>query len=141
MLAKNKTVWVLRPQSRKTYCRLGTNPPPQKGTFWRAVPIQKYCLLWGRMARMALLPMVRAHLLTYKAQGSNFLDLLYTCVIVVHSYLQLWLIGHEWGASFFDVGASLKNCSHRLQRIKPYGSFSSKADNGKGMPPHVQSTR
>ena len=96
MLAKNKTVWVLRPQSRKTDCGLGTNPPPQKGTFWRAVPIQEYCLLWGRMPRMALLPVVRAHLPTYKAQGSSFLDLLYTCVIVVHSCLQLRLIRHEW---------------------------------------------
>ena len=79
------------------------------------MPIQEYCLLWGRMAHMALLPMVRAHLPTYKAQGSSFLDLLYTCVIVVHSYLQLRLIRHEWGVSFFNVGASLKNYSRRLK--------------------------
>ena len=38
-----------------------------------------------------------------------------TCVVVVHSYLQLRLIRHEWGVSFFNVGASLKNYSRRLK--------------------------
>ena len=38
------------------------------------------------------------------------------------------LIRHEWGASFFDVGASLKNCSRRLQRTKLFGSFGPKAN-------------
>ena len=52
----------------------------------------------------------------------------HTRVVVVHSCLQLRLIRHEWGASFFNVGASLKNCSRRLQRIKPCGSFGPKAD-------------
>ena len=51
-----------------------------------------------------------------------------TCVVVIHSYLQLRLIRHEWGASFFDVGVSLKNCSRCLQRTKSCGSFSPKAD-------------
>ena len=36
-------------------------------------------------------------------------------VVVVHSCLQLRLTRHEWDASFFDVGASLKNCSCRLK--------------------------
>ena len=40
----------------------------------------------------------------------------------------LRLIRHEWDASFFDVGASLKNCSRRLQRIKPCGSFGPQVD-------------
>ena len=34
----------------------------------------------------------------------------------------------EWGASFFDVGVSLKNCSCRLKRTKLCGSFGPKAD-------------
>ena len=38
-----------------------------------------------------------------------------TCVVVVHSCFQLKLIRHEWDASFFDVEASLKNCSCRLK--------------------------
>ena len=50
------------------------------------------------------------------------------CVVVVHSCLQLRLIRHEWGASFFEVGASLKNYSHRLQRTKPWKSFDPKAN-------------
>ena len=37
-----------------------------------------------------------------------------TCVVVVHSCFQLKLIRHEWDASFFDVEASLKNYSCRL---------------------------
>ena len=36
-------------------------------------------------------------------------------VVVEPSCLQLRLIRHEWDASFFDVGASLKNCSCRLK--------------------------
>ena len=36
-------------------------------------------------------------------------------VVVVHSYLQLRLIRHEWDASLFNVRASLKNCSCRLK--------------------------
>ena len=51
-----------------------------------------------------------------------------TRVVVVHSYLQLRLIRHEWGAFFFNVGASLKNYSRRLQRTKLCGSFDPKAD-------------
>ena len=49
-------------------------------------------------------------------------------VVVVHSCLQLRLIMHEWGASFFEVGASLKNCSCRLKKTKSCGSFSPRAD-------------
>ena len=51
-----------------------------------------------------------------------------TRVVVVHSSLQPRLIRHGWGASFFDVGASLKNCSRCLQRTKPCGSFGPKAN-------------
>ena len=47
---------------------------------------------------------------------------------MVNFCLQLRFIRHEWDAFFFDVRASLKNCSHRLQRIKPCGSFDPKAD-------------
>ena len=50
------------------------------------------------------------------------------CVVVVHSSLQPRLIRHEWGASFFDVGASLKNCSCCLKRTKSCESFDPKAD-------------
>ena len=53
---------------------------------------------------------------------------MHTISVVVHSCLQLRLIRHEWGASFFDVGVSLKNCSRCLQRTKSCGSFSPKAD-------------
>ena len=49
-------------------------------------------------------------------------------LVVVHSCLQLRLIRHEWGASFFDVGVSLKNFSCCLQRTKPCGSFDPKVD-------------
>ena len=42
--------------------------------------------------------------------------------------LQPRLIRHEWGTSFFDVGASLKNCSHRLKKTKPCRSFEPKVD-------------
>ena len=96
--------------------------------FWKAVPIQEYCPLWGQRTHTTLLSLVRARLPTYRSQGSSFLDLLYTFVVVVHSYLQSRLIKHEWDASFFDVGASLKNCSRRLQRTKPCKSFGPKAD-------------
>ena len=48
-------------------------------------------------------------------------DSIYTCVVVVHSCLQLRLIRHEWDTSFFDVGASLKNCSCRLKEQKHAG--------------------
>ena len=99
-----------------------------KMRFWKAVPIQEYCPLWGQRTRTTLLSLVRARLPTYRSQGSSFLDLLYTFVVVVHSYLQSRLIKHEWDASFFDVGASLKNCSRRLQRTKPCKSFGPKAD-------------
>ena len=75
-----------------------------------------------------MLPLVRARLSTYRSQGSSFLDLLYTFVAVVHSYLQSRLIKYEWDASFFDVRASHKNYSRRLQRTKPCRSFSPKAD-------------
>ena len=47
---------------------------------------------------------------------------------MVHSCFQLRHIKHKWSASFFDVGASLKHCSCRLQRTKPCGSFSPKTD-------------
>ena len=47
-------------------------------------------------------------------KGVNFI-LEVVWVVVVHSCLQLRLIRHEWGASFFDVRASLKNCSCRLK--------------------------
>ena len=36
---------------------------------------------------------------------------MHTISVVVHSCLQLRLIRHEWGASFFNMGASLKNYS------------------------------
>ena len=78
LFAKNKTVQVLRPQSKQTACGFGFVPPP--------------------------------------------------CVVMVHSCLQLRLIRHEWSASFFDVEASLKNCSRCLQRTKLCGSFCLKAD-------------
>ena len=65
LFAKNKTVQVLRPQSKQTACGFGFVPPP--------------------------------------------------CVVMVHSCLQLRLIRHEWSASFFDVGVSLKNCTRRLK--------------------------
>ena len=74
-----------------------------KMRFWKAVPIQEYCPLWGQRTRTTLLSLVRARLPTYRSQGSSFLDLLYTFVVVVHSYLQSRLIKHEWDASFFDV--------------------------------------
>ena len=69
---------------------------------------QRYCPLWVAVfetcsKHMVLLPR-RAHLYHYN-----------TCVVVVHSCLQLRLIRHEWGISFFDMGASLKNCSCRLK--------------------------
>ena len=38
-----------------------------------------------------------------------------TCVVVVHSCFQLRHIRHEWDASFFNMGASLKNCLCRLK--------------------------
>ena len=47
---------------------------------------------------------------------------------MVHSCLQLRLIRHEWGVSFFDVGASLKNYSCRLKRTKSCRSFGLKVD-------------
>ena len=72
------------------------------------------------------------------ALGGSFWDLLQShgfvtlkgtpLPLVVHFCLQQRLIKHEWGASFFDVGASFKNCSHRLQRTKLCGSFTPKAD-------------
>ena len=119
-LAKNKVVWVLQPQSGQNACGLGTNPPPQKGAF-EGSAYQRYCSLWVAIFetcsdRTGLLPR-RARLYHYN-----------TCVVVVHSCLQLRLIRHEWGTSFFDVGASLKNYSRRLQRTKPCGSFGPKAD-------------
>ena len=49
-------------------------------------------------------------------------------VVVVHPCLQLRFIRHECCTSFFDVGASLKNCSCHLKRIKPCESFGPKAD-------------
>ena len=96
--------------------------------MWGKIHLQSVCSLWGQRTRTTLLSLVRARLPTYRSQGSSFLDLLYTFVAVVHSYLQSRLIKHEWDASFFDVGASLKNCSRRLQRTKPCRSFSPKAD-------------
>ena len=42
--------------------------------------------------------------------------------------LQLRLIRYEWGTSFFNVRASLKNYSHCLQRTKLCRSFGPKAN-------------
>ena len=100
-------MWVLRPQSEQTACGLGTNPPPQKGAF-EGNAHQRYCPLWVAVFEicsdcMSLLPW-KARLYHYNS-----------CVVVVHSCLQLRLIRHEWGASFFDVGASFKNYSCRLK--------------------------
>ena len=80
---------------------------PQKGAFEGSAH-QRYCSLWVAVFEtcsnhMVLLPR-RAHLYHYN-----------TCVVVVHSCLQLRLIRHEWGISFFDMGASLKNCSCYLK--------------------------
>ena len=88
-------------------CGLGTNPPPQKGAF-KDSAMQMYCSLWVVVFetcsdRTVLLPR-RARLYHYNR-----------CVVVVRSYLQLRLIRHEWGVSFFNVGASLKNYSRRLK--------------------------
>ena len=44
-LAKNESVWVLRPQRGKTACKLGFVPSPQKGTF-EGDAHQRYCPLW-----------------------------------------------------------------------------------------------
>ena len=89
---------LLRPQSRQTVCGLGTNPPPQKDAF-KDSAMQRYCSLW----------VVVFETCSDRLYHHN------TCVVVVHSYLQLRLIRHEWGVSFFNVGVSLKNYSRRLK--------------------------
>ena len=62
------------------------------------------------------------------AMYASSVPAMHTTSVVVHSCLQLRLIRYEWGASFFNVGASFKHCSRRLQRIKLCGSFGPKAD-------------
>ena len=95
---------------------------PHKKALLRAVPIElRYCLLWMVVFETCF---DRTGLLPWKVCLYHY----YTCVVVVYSCLQLRLIRHEWGTSFFDVGTCLKNCSHRLQRTKPCGSFSPRAD-------------
>ena len=72
---------------------------PHKKALLRTVPMQRYCSLW----------VVVFETCSDRLYHHN------TCVVVVHSYLQLRLIRHEWGVSFFNVGASLKNYSRRLK--------------------------
>ena len=83
------------------------NLPPQKGAF-ECSAHQGYCPLWVAVFEICS---NRTDLLPWKARLYHY----NSCVVVVHSCLQLRLIRHEWGASFFDVGASLKNCSCRLK--------------------------
>ena len=49
------------------------------------------------------------------AMYASSVPAMHTTSVVVHSCLQLRLIRYEWGASFFNVGASLKNCLCRLK--------------------------
>ena len=103
----NKAMWAIRPQSRQ-YSWMGT--ALQKVPFYGGgfVPsLQSVFLLWSQRTRTVLFFAIMC------CSG--------TC-------LQPRLIRHEWGTSFFDVGASLKNCSHRLKKTKPYGSEGPKAD-------------
>ena len=93
---------------------------PHKKAFLRAMPIKDIvCFGWQflRLAPTARVCYPEGHTSTTT-----------TCVVVVYSCLQLRLIRHEFGASFFDVRASLKNYSRRLKRTKLYKSFSPKAN-------------
>ena len=120
-LAKNKAMRVLQPQSKQIACRLGTNPPPQKDAFeGSAHQTVLFTLGWTGLT----LASTHTGSLSWRARLYRY----NTCVGVIHSCLQLRLIRYKWGASFFDVGANLKNYSCRLQRTKPCGSFGLRAD-------------
>ena len=111
-LTKNKVVRVLQPQSEQTDCGWIF---PHKKALLRAMPIKGIVHFGWQFSRLA--PTVRFCC----PKGTP-------CVVVVHSCLQPRLIKHEWGASFFDVGANLKNYSCHLQRTKLCGSFGLRAD-------------
>ena len=101
LLERTKPCGSFSPKANKLLTGLDQNLPPQKGAFEGSAH-QSYCLLWVAIFNTCfnctgLLPQ-KARLYHYN-----------TFVVVVHSYFQLRLIRHEWSASFFDVGASLKN--------------------------------
>ena len=112
------------------YCGGGTNPSPAKAyKAW----VGRIFLRCGSKSQKLLTSLAKNKVIRVlrpqsrqTACGLGFIPP--PCVVMVHSCLQLRLIRHECGASFFDVGASLKNYSHRLQRTKPCGSFGPKAD-------------
>ena len=80
---------------------------PHKKALLSAVPIKGIVRFGWQFLRFALTARI-----CYPERHASTTT---TRVVVVHSCLQLRLIRHEWGASFFDVGASLKNCSCRLK--------------------------
>ena len=103
---------VLSPRADKLLAGLDSFLPHKKAIL-RAVPIKGIVCLGG-----SFWDLFRPHeFVTLKGMPLPLQH------IVVHSCLQLRLIRHEWDASFFDVGASLKNCSHRLQRTNLHRSL------------------
>ena len=85
---------------------------PHKNALLRAMPIKGIVRFGWQFLRLA--PTARVCYLKRHASTIT--------TVVVHSCLQLRLIKHEWGTSFFDVGASLKNCSCRLKEQSHAGS-------------------
>ena len=116
-----KCLWAWNKSSPTKRCFWGQCPSKVLfslgGNFWDLLRPHGFVTLKGT-------PLPLQHMCC----SSTLLSSAKACVVVVHSCLQLRLIRHEWGASFFDVGASLKNCSRHLQRIKSCGSFGSKAN-------------
>ena len=107
LLERTKPCGSFSPRANKLLTGLDQNPPPQKGAF-EGNAHQSYCLLQVAIFETCF---NCTSLLPQKARLHHY----NTCVVVVHSYFQLRLIRHVWSASFFDVGASLKNCSCRLK--------------------------
>ena len=100
--------------------RVGEN---NKKALLRAVPIKAIVRFGWQFLRLAPIAQVCYPIGHFVGEDPPAV-----CVVVVHSCLQPRLIRYEWGTSFFDVGASLKNCSHRLKKTKPCRSFEPKVD-------------